>query len=284
MPDKISVDLGKVQQTLLLPLWGRAIEARKIRLLMIDRAAVDIIKKIGYDFSTIANNINEVTQLAWIARSLHIDRTIRHFLEIHPKAAIVNLGCGLDTTYDRVDNGFLRWYDLDLPDVIRLRKECIPESDRRNFISCSLFDDAWLHLVANEDNVFFMVAGVFYYFEESQMKTFFKKLADVFPGSEIIFDAASPLGVRVANKKVIADGGMDKSSVLKWGIERAKEIHAWDTRIKIMDDYPIFKKMKRALPIRNKIGTMISDLLNIMFMVHLKFDGNSEKSSVISEQ
>jgi len=272
MSDRIFIDLGKVQETLLLPLWGRAIETKKARPRMIDRTAVEIIESIDYDFSTIAGNINEVTQFAWIARSLHIDRTIRHFLKTHPNASIVNLGCGLDTTFDRVDNGSLRWFDLDLPDVIQLRKKCIAESERRRCISSSLFDDEWLEAVANENGVFFMAAGVFYYFEEDQMKFFFKKLSTVFPGCEVIFDAASSLGVRVANKKVIANAGMDESSILKWGIEDAKTIESWDNRIRVVEDYPLFKNMKSGLPVRNKVGTMMSDVLNIMFMVHLKFD------------
>jgi O-methyltransferase involved in polyketide biosynthesis len=116
-----------VQKTLLLPLWGRAVETRKSHPLLEDRAAARIIDSIDYDFSTIAGNINPVTQYAWIARSIHIDRTIRRFLRDYPKATVVNLGCGLDTTYDRVDNGSLHWYDLDLPDVIELRRRFVQE-------------------------------------------------------------------------------------------------------------------------------------------------------------
>ena len=212
-----------------------------------------------------------MTQFAWIARCIHIDRTIKQFLALHPKASIINLGCGLDTTFERVDNGFLQWYDLDLPDVIRLRREFIPENPRRAFLSCSLLEDDWNQALKNTDHLFFFAAGVLYYFEESQMKGFFKKLADVFPGCEIIFDAASELGVRVANKKVIAEGGMDRDSMLKWGMEHAKTIELWDKRITVLEEYPLFKKVKSPLPMKNKIGMMMSDLLNIMFMVHLKF-------------
>jgi O-methyltransferase involved in polyketide biosynthesis len=93
--------LGSVQKTLLLPLWGRAVETGKSHPLLVDPTAARIIDLIDYDFSTIATNISFVSQLAWIARSLHIDRTIRRFLEEHPMATIVNLGCGLDTTFER---------------------------------------------------------------------------------------------------------------------------------------------------------------------------------------
>ena len=108
MPEIIAIDLGSVQKTLLLPLWGRAVETRKQKPLLVDTTAVQIIEKINYDFSTITNNMSEITRLAWIVRCLHIDRTIKQFLLRHPRATIVNIGCGLDTTLNRIDNGSLQ--------------------------------------------------------------------------------------------------------------------------------------------------------------------------------
>jgi O-methyltransferase involved in polyketide biosynthesis len=137
MAEKTNIDLGNVQITLLLPLWGRAIETQNPDPLLTDKMASDIINKINYDFTRISNNIHPVTQHEWIARSIHIDRTIKEFLIKYPEAVIVNIGCGLDTTFDRIDNGKLKWFDLDLPDVIKLRRKFIPEGDRRKFISCS---------------------------------------------------------------------------------------------------------------------------------------------------
>jgi O-methyltransferase involved in polyketide biosynthesis len=198
MTDKVAVKLGHVQETLLLPLWGRAVEARKKKPLLVDKTAVEIIGKLNYDFTTIARNISFLSQLAWIARSLHIDRIIRQFLTKYPKATIVNIGCGLDTTFERVDNGSLYWYDLDLPDVIKLRSDFITESERRKFIAGSFLDDQWLSQITVVDNVLFVAAGVFYYFEAEQIKDFLIKLADRFPSGELVFDATSPVGVKVA--------------------------------------------------------------------------------------
>jgi len=270
MSVKDAVELGSVQKTLLLPLWGRAVEIKKARPLLVDRTAARIIESIDYDFSTISRNISFISQLAWIARSLHTDRTIREFLERHPGATFVNLGCGLDTTFERVDNGRLCWLDLDLPDVIEFRKRYIQDSGRRKFIACSLLDDGWLGQLRSADPVFFLASGVFYYLEEAQIKAFLIKLATALPGGEILFDACSPRGMRVANRKVIKAGGMDDSAILRWGIQRAKDIESWDSRIAVVAEYPIFKNMKQALSIREKWGMFVSDALNIMFMVHLR--------------
>jgi O-methyltransferase involved in polyketide biosynthesis len=263
-------ELGSVQKTLLLPLWGRAVETRKPRPLLVDQTAVKIIDTIGYDFSTIARNISVISQLAWIVRSLHTDRTIRQFLARHPDATIVNLGCGLDTTFERVDNGRLCWYDLDLPDVIALRRRFIQESGRRRFFACSLLDTEWLRELKSVHSVFFVAMGVFYYLREGEMKLFLSRLADTFACSELLFDACSALGLKTANKKVIKDGGMDESAILRWSMERAKDQEAWDSRITVMAEYPLFRNMKGSLSLKEKWGTFLSDTLKIMSMVHLR--------------
>lgn len=264
------IELGSVQKTLLLPLWGRAVETRKPRPLLVDQTAVRIIDTIDYDFSTIARNISVISQLAWIARSLHTDRTIQEFLKRHPCATIVNLGCGLDTTFERIDNGRLYWYDLDLPDVIELRKRFIQESDRRSVFACSLLDDAWLRELKTADSILFLALGVFYYFEESAIKGFLIKIAEAFPGSEILFDACSARGVGMANERVIKAGGMDQSAILKWGLQRAEGMQSWDSRIAVLAEYPLFRNMKQGLSLKEKWGTFLADALRIMFMVHLR--------------
>jgi O-methyltransferase involved in polyketide biosynthesis len=271
MSDKVAINLGSTQKTLLLPLWGRAVETRKPTPRLADKTAAEIIDKIDYDFSTISSNINPLTQYAWIARSIHFDRTIKRFLDKHPKGTVVNIGCGLDTTFERTDNGTLLWYDLDLPDVIELRRQFIEERDRRTFLACSFLDETWIHQLTIKDNVMFLAAGVFYYFEEDQMKEFFPRLASLFPGSEAVFDVASPLGVRVANKLVIKAGGMDESSILKWGIKNASEMREWDDRITVLEEYPMFKHMKKGLSLKGRIAASESDLLKIMSIVHLRF-------------
>jgi O-methyltransferase involved in polyketide biosynthesis len=51
MSPKQSFNLRDVQETLILPLWGRAVESRKSKPLLIDTKALEIINSIDYDFS-----------------------------------------------------------------------------------------------------------------------------------------------------------------------------------------------------------------------------------------
>ena len=259
MSEKIKINLKDVQITLLFPLWGRAIETQKPNPKLVDKTAKEILEKIDYDFTKLSAKIHPITQFEWIARSIHIYRTINEFLVKHPSATIVNIGCGLDTTFDRVDNGTLIWYDLDLPDVIELRRKFNYETGRSKFISSSFLDDSWFKELYVEDNVLFIAAGVLYYFEENQLKEIFNKISTFFPGSEFVFDAASPYGINVANKKLIKSVGLDEKSFLKWGLESADEILNWNNKIEIVKEYPMFKRMTKGIGFKNKITAAVSD-------------------------
>ncbi len=185
MAKGVKIELGKIQETLLLPLWGRAVESQKKKPRLIDKVAIEIISTVDYDFSTITQNISWVSQFAWVARSLHVDNAILGFIKDYPKATIVNIGCGLDTTFDRIDNGQINFYDLDLPDVIDLRKKFFEENERRKTIACSFLDNRWFTQIQPDNGVFFIAAGVFYYFDENQIRDFFKSIAGGFRGSKV---------------------------------------------------------------------------------------------------
>jgi len=270
MPQAEPLALGGVQRTLLLPLWGRAVESGRPRPLLTDPAAVAIVASLPYDFAAMGRNLSSVTRLSWVARSVHVDRTARAFLDVHPGAAVVNLGCGLDTTFERVDNGKLRWFDLDLADVIALRRRLIPGGDRRRAIAGSILDDAWKSEIEPRDPVLLIAAGVLYYFRQDEVRTLLSGLARAFPGAEMIFDACSPLGRKIANRRVIAAGGMDAGARLRWGIRRAKEMEAWDPRIAVIESYPMFRGLRRDMSLAETAGTLLSDMLNIMFMARLR--------------
>ncbi|MBN1639353.1 MAG: class I SAM-dependent methyltransferase [Ignavibacteriales bacterium] len=272
MENSNEINLGSVQKTLLLPLWGRAIETQKPKPLLVDNKAVSIIKSIPYDFTLIAENINPISRLSWIARSIYFDKKIKEFISVFPEATIVNIGCGLDTTFDRVDNGKIHWYDLDLPDTIELRKKYILETDRRKFISKSVFDTSWYNKIEKKDNVMFLIAGVLYYFNESEVKKLFISFHTFLPGVEIVFDYASKLGISVSNKKVLEKGGMDKSAFLKWGINNIKEIEKWDNNIKVIDKMSMYKEHKKNYSIFKRMGMTIADMLKIMSLAHIRIN------------
>jgi O-methyltransferase involved in polyketide biosynthesis len=270
MTNSQEINLGSVQETMLLPLWGRSVETQKQKPLLLDNKAVSIINSIPYDFTIIAKNISKLSRASWIARSIFFDKKIRKFIDKHPYATVVNVGCGLDTTFERIDNGNIHWIDLDLPDAIELRKKYFQETSRRRFIAKSVFDTSWYSDIGKKENVMLLLAGVIYYFDEPDVKKLFNDFHLSLPGSEIIFDYSSKLGIKLANKQVIKKGGMDEAAYLKWGIDNIFEIEKWDTHIKVICSMPMFKEHKKNYPLFKRIGMNISDNLKIMSLAHIK--------------
>jgi O-methyltransferase involved in polyketide biosynthesis len=268
MAEKISVELGNVQKTLFLPLWGRAVESQKENPMLVDAKAVEIIDQMDLDVSQLYEKMDDLSQIAWIQRSLIGDRMIGRFLEQHPEGPVVNIGCGLDTTFDRMNNGRVLWFDLDLPDVIELRKRFMDETDHRKFIAVSFLDEGWMDSIPAGGPVFFLAAGVFYYFEPDEIKAFLLRLLNRFPGSEILFDVSSPTGIKIANQKVIENSGLDERSYLKWGLKNKKDVLDWDPRLELIGAYYYFRNIK--LSWRNSLMGALSDAMGVQYLLYLK--------------
>ena len=177
------------------------------------------------------------------------------------------MGCGLDTTFERTDNGSMQWYDLDLPDVIDLRSKFVEENERRKFIAASFLEKQWLNDIQVCGKVLFISAGVFYYFEAETIKEFVIRLTDTYPNSELLFDVSSPLGVKMANKTVLENAGLNQKSRLVWGLEKKEDILAWDKRIRLIATYYYYQTQVDGW--KNRLLGKFSDFLGIQYMLHL---------------
>jgi len=268
------INLKGVQETLLMPLWGRAYETKKDNPLLIDKEAVRIIERIDYDFDRIAQKTNPLSRLSWISRSIYFDKKILDFLSSNPDGSIINIGCGLDTTYERVNNGTANWYELDFPEVIVIRKKVLEETENRKFLPYSVFDEHWYDKIINKENVLIMMAGVVYYFEEEQVKALLKMFSVKFKDTIIICDYSSVKGIEIANKKVIENSGMDKNAYLKWGINNIKNIEKWQQGIKVQENIKMFYEMKKKYPFGKRLGMLISDFLAIMSLTTIRIKGS----------
>jgi O-methyltransferase involved in polyketide biosynthesis len=137
-------DLSGVAETLLIILAIRAFESQRPDALIKDERAEVLVSQMDQDFlrKKLAK-IEDYSQVATILRSRDFDRHARDFLARHPEAVVVHIGCGLDTRFERLDNGRVEWYDLDLPDVIELRRKLIGgEGERYHLLACSVLDSA----------------------------------------------------------------------------------------------------------------------------------------------
>ncbi|MEM8887596.1 MAG: class I SAM-dependent methyltransferase [Bacteroidota bacterium] len=269
MKQKIDITKGTIQETLLLPLWGRAFETRKENPRLVDTKAQEVLEKINYDFSNIEET-QSLSQHGWVARSLHTDKAVTEFIKENPKATIVNIGCGLDTTFDRIDNGEILFYELDLPDVIALRKKVFKEADRHRSIASSFLETEWFEEIKVRDGLLFLAGGVLMYFKEDQIKDFIIKAADYFKQCDFFFDSLSPMGIKIAKKMVLKKGGMGMSMDGGWGLKPVKSLNKWDDRINVINSIPMHKGIKKGLSLKEKFILSIPDVLGVSSMVHLR--------------
>jgi len=236
-----SQTLGGVAETMLITLYLRAMESLRPDALIKDEKAVALVKQISYDFARVRQvPMSEVNKVTIILRNREFDRYTRDFLSQHPEAVVVHIGCGFVSRFERVDNGLVEWYDLDLPEVIELRRELIGgEEERYHLLGCSVLDNAWIDKVNPHCQLpfLFLAEGVSMYFEEAQVKSLVLMLHDHFPGAELIFDAFSPFHVWRSNLQISIARLSDRFPRLYWGLWRAQEVEDWGEGIHLLDDW-----------------------------------------------
>jgi len=200
--DKVKIELGGISASMFFPLWGRAQLSKKYSSLFYDAKAIELVEKIDYDFSTsgipfqdILSNISFEGGLPLLSlfslRAKQFDEKVKAYIRERPRASVVNIGAGLDTTFYHVDNGTIHWYDLDLPAVIDVRRQLLPEPERVTYIAKSLLDPSWCKDINTDNGVFMVAGGVLSWLEEAEVKQFFSMLTDNFPDGEIVFDFRS---------------------------------------------------------------------------------------------
>lgn len=234
---KYRIEKNTVQETLVIPLYGRKMCTQLYPTLYRDETAARLIDRIDYDFSLLEKRSGSLMQrfgfLEAAMRQTDLAFEVRDYLKAHPRAAVVSLGCGLDDTGRRCDNGTCRIVNIDLPDVIRVRDELLPPGEREENIGCDLNDTAWFDRIDAADGAVFFAAGVFYYFLRQQVEALVKKMADAFPGGVLVFDAANKKAVRLMLKTWIRDAQIRDVNAYFAVSDAVGEIGAWDSRLQV---------------------------------------------------
>lgn len=204
MERKYHIERNTVQETLVIPMYGRMKSSQLYPFLFKDDGAARLMSRIDYDFSSLESNSRNAMQrfgfLEVAVRQYNLDWEVRDYLKTHPNAAVVNLGCGLDDTGRHCDNGTCRIYNIDYPDVIEVRNDLIPPGARDVNIACDLNDISWFQAIDASGGAVFFASGVFYYFLRSQVQKLVSAMAAAFPGGRLVFDAANRTAVKLMLK------------------------------------------------------------------------------------
>ena len=199
------VDLTGASETLLLPLHARAEHTLSARPRFEDWTAVDLVSRLDYDFSEARRD--RLMSDGVILRTLTLDPLVSGFLATHPGATVVNIACGLDTRFHRLDDGLVTWYDLDLPDVIALRRQLLGEGERRHLVAASALDPAWPEQVEAAGDVLVVVEGLTMYLTEDEVRGFMGIIAESLPGATVLVEVMPRLFQRYGRERsVVATG------------------------------------------------------------------------------
>ena len=187
-----------VAETLLIPLYMRAKESRRNNPILYDKAAERLADSLEYDYSQFDGA--KLSEVGCVVRGWYFDRAVRRFIETHPNPVVVNVGCGLDTRFQRIGNPKAVYYDLDLPEVDDLRRRH-PDAE---FI--------------------FIVEGVLMYFYEKQVKAFLHNVANRFVGGELWFDVC---GTMMSRHGVKPDSLRKHEAQIRSGLSDGHMVEQW---------------------------------------------------------
>ena len=233
------IEKNSIQETLVIPLYGRALCTRKFPQLFADQTAAELLEQIDYDFSALEQRSGGLLQtfgaLEVAMRQSDLAFEVREYLRAHPRAAVVNLGCGLDSTGRACDNGQCRIYNIDLPDVMAVREALLPAGEREENLAADLNDLSWFDAIdaPTEDGAVFFAAGVFYYFRTEQVRALCAAMAERFPGGRLVFDAAGPTAVKLMLKTWVKQAGIRDVGAYFSVRDPARELSPWTDRIAV---------------------------------------------------
>jgi len=187
--DRHQARLGAVQETLFIPLAARARAAGGKRPVLRDPKAVELAASIDYDTARYGRGAGGTLT---VLRTAIFDSWVRAFLAGHPAGTVVEIGTGLNTRFERVDNGAVHWLDLDLPDTIELRRRFFADTGRRQMVAASVLDRTWPPVVAASPGPYFFAAeGVFAYLPEDDVTAALTRIVERFPGAFVALDTYS---------------------------------------------------------------------------------------------
>ena len=252
MSEKVSIQKGTVQETLVLPLYGRSLAHRMLPEIFRDTEAEKIMAKMDYDFSTA--NMGKLPAYVYGTRQELLIAEVKKYLEQYPETIVVNLGCGLDTSFSFIDNGRCRYVNLDLPDVIALREKLFDLKERESNLAHDALDYAWMDKIGagENDRAFIFSGGVLYYFHPEQVRSLIDAMAKRFPGGCYCFDYESEKMVAQSNRMVKKTGNKG-AEMYYWVNDGRAEIPAYSDAIASVEIINTLPEEYKKLPLAPKL-------------------------------
>ena len=257
--------------TLYIPLTARIYVSEHFPQYFRDEKALSL--KADMPYEEIASKSSEYFQMAGACRFYNTDQMIRNFIAKHPVCNIINIGCGLETSWFRIAPGKnVKFYEMDLPEVIDVRRRILGESENEILIPGDMFDFVWTDQIDKSKPTLITVIGVFQYFEEERVIGFLRQLKNIFPDVEVIFDAMTEKAIKYANDYIKKTGNKDAD--LYFCVDNGQNA-AEKSGMKLLEERPFFREARKQLRWKLKLYTRIA--MKVVdegerrgFLIHLK--------------
>ena len=262
---------GVVEDTLYVPMLGRIYAGENCRDILYDKKALELKDKLPEGMIE-KDTQTQYTYLASASRSANMDRYIKDFIRRKPEGIVVQLGCGLETTYYRCDNGHTKWYAIDLPHVIEYRRELLNEAEREEYIPGDAFQKDWIEQIRCEHPdvpLLVTASGLFYYFEEEKVLSLLRMLQG-YGEIEVLFDTVNKSGMTMMKKKHMKTVGHQDAQMYFY-VDSAKELAAKiGGNVKVLAEEPFYRTVpKKGLNFATKVSMIVSDWFSMVKMIHL---------------
>jgi O-methyltransferase involved in polyketide biosynthesis len=291
---KHSINFSAVSETLFLPLYARAVETLSKNPIINDPLSVQLTEMLDEQFSESDSSIlkamvrRKLPKRAPVSMGLRtraFDRYIATFLVCFPDAIIINLGCGLDTRFARVDNGTARWYNIDLEPVMLLRDQLLPPREREINIPSSVLDFEWMDVISDTDRpVIIYAEGLFMYLSDTVVVDLLMKLQERFPDSELVaevfnFKWVSRIQHPYFRWKFKRQLHMNKDALFTYGVKTSRDFEILVPGSRFLDDWNYFDEKEKKLGWYNIAGKFESVRM-FQWVVHYNM-GHAGGTSVI---
>lgn len=254
--------IGDIAATSFVTLYCHALETLSDDPVLSDPKSVEITTELNKTLSLSKNTLDRTLVSGTLDTKLVVHIAIRakkyddyasDFLQRFPDGVVVNIGCGLDSRFLRIDNGRVVFYDLDLPEIIAIKKDFFKETERYHLIASSVLDFDWMAPVLRHKGPFlFMAEGVFMYLDGKEVRSLVLKIQETFRGSELVCEVVNSLWLRPLLKKMLdfkmqRELHLGKDATFKSGILDGREMEQWHDGIQFLDEWSYFDSEEKKL-------------------------------------
>lgn len=220
------------QQTLFIPLYSKAVESRRPNPILRDAKAEAIIAEVGYDFGRL--RVPARSRITLAMRAKRLDEVTRAFAGRHERLVVLHLGCGLDSRVLRVGAANARWYDVDFPEVIGLRRAFYQERDGYAMVGSPLGEHGWIEPLPAGLPAIIVAEGVLMYLREPEVRALLEALRARFPTGELAFDAFSGAALRrIQRHPSLRQTGAQ----VVWGLDDPGAVAGWLPGARLVEEW-----------------------------------------------